>query len=290
MSSLQNCAEQDAISFGAEAGVSMVKVDYSIRVMLDFSSTPQGTGYKICVCPLDQQVVVDGRNACKDRGGTTDSNYLTVQSDITGISGKGFSGAFTYVQIPKCNGQCPAAVAPAAYYERSKDGNIAQVSVIRTQMLCNDLEGNPPVLTAPVASGTMQVDQRKKIANFEERIKFLGAGEYHVCSKATSDGVDWRETGIVVNLQDKVAALQVNSLVDSDAFIPRTEGSALRVCKVWDCSQYALQGDAISLVAVEGYCEEQLVQNPATGSARASGYLAVGAGGTISQVNSCRPS
>jgi len=289
VSSLQNCAEQDDISFGADAGVSMIKVDYSNRVMLDISSTPQGSGYKICICPLDQQVVVDGRNACKDRGGFTDSNYLTVQSDVIGISGKGFSGAFTYMQIPNCNGACPAAVAPAAYYQRTKEGSVAQVSVIRTSMLCSDIEDNPSLLKAPVASGWMQVDQSKKITSFEERIHFLGAGEYQMCIKQTTSGVDWKETGIILNLQNKVAALQVNSLVDSDGYIPRSDGSTLRVCKAWDCSQYATQGDAISLVAAGGYCEEQRIQNPAVGNARASGYLTVGAGGGISQVGSSRP-
>jgi hypothetical protein len=49
--------------------------------------------------------------------------------------------------------------------------------------------------------------------------------------------------------------------------------------------QVAGEGDAISLVSAEsGYCEEQKVSNPAVGNTRASGYLAIRAGGLLDQV------
>ncbi len=52
----------------------------------------------------------------------------------------------------------------------------------------------------------------------------------------------------------------------------------------YECTQAAGQGDAISLVAEDSYCEEQVTVNPATGNSRASGHILVTAGGVVDQV------
>jgi hypothetical protein len=90
-------------------------------------------------------------------------------------------------------------------------------------------------------TGFLAIASDRTIGDFETNVYRLDPGFYKVCRKARDTGeFGFMESGIIVYIQNDMMAMEINGLIDSDAYAPRIDGCRIRACLTWDCTQVCL--------------------------------------------------
>ncbi len=111
-------------------------------------------------------------------------------------------------------------------------------------------------------SGFLTISSDRTIGDFETHVYRLDPGFYKVCRKPRDTGdFGFMESGIIVYIQGEMTALEINGLVDSDAYAPRIDGCRIRACLTWDCSQVRLSRKNVCMCAYVNVLFSQKLQS-----------------------------